>query len=74
MFGREFAATLTDKQPRTLTEHDVAERRAAVSAGIVALLPQLRAFSQSLAKNRHQAEDLMQTAIQRALAQRGPGR
>jgi RNA polymerase sigma-70 factor (ECF subfamily) len=63
----QFVAALTDEQPRILTEHDVAERHAAVSAGIVAFLPQLRAFSQSLAKNRHQAEDLMQTAIQRAL-------
>ena len=67
MLGGESATMLTGEKPPTLTEYDAAERRAAVSAGIVALLPQLRAFSHSLTKNRHQAEDLMQTAIQRAL-------
>jgi len=60
--------TLAGDKPRILTEHDGAERHAAVSAGIVAFLPQLRAFAYSLTKNRHQAEDLMQTAMQRALA------
>jgi RNA polymerase sigma-70 factor (ECF subfamily) len=61
------AATLATHVFPALTGRDVADRHAAVSAGIVTYLPDLRAFANSLARNRHQADDLMQSAIQRAL-------
>jgi RNA polymerase sigma-70 factor (ECF subfamily) len=50
-----------------LTESDAAARHAAVCAGAVRYLPDLRAFANSLAANRHQADDLVQSAILRAL-------
>jgi len=43
------------------------DRHAAVCAGAIKYLPDLRAFARSLAANRHQADDLVQTAILRAL-------
>jgi RNA polymerase sigma-70 factor (ECF subfamily) len=53
--GSEFA---------TVTPED---RHAAVCAGAIKYLPDLRAFARSLAVNGHQADDLVQTAILRAL-------
>jgi RNA polymerase sigma-70 factor (ECF subfamily) len=44
------------------------ERHAAVCAGAIRYLPDLRAFARSLAGNSHQADDLVQSAILRALA------
>jgi RNA polymerase sigma-70 factor (ECF subfamily) len=41
---------------------------AAVCAGAVKYLPELRAFARALASNRHQADDLVQGAVMRALA------
>jgi RNA polymerase sigma-70 factor (ECF subfamily) len=50
-----------------LSTGDAAERHAAVCAGAVEYLPDLRAFARSLSSNRHQADDLVQGAILRAL-------
>jgi RNA polymerase sigma-70 factor (ECF subfamily) len=44
-----------------------AERHAAVCAGAIKYLPDLRAYARSLAVNGHQADDLVQGAILRAL-------
>jgi RNA polymerase sigma-70 factor (ECF subfamily) len=44
------------------------DRHAAVSAGAIKYLPDLRAFARSLTGNSHQADDLVQTAILRALS------
>lgn len=44
------------------------ERHAAVCAGAIKYLPDLRAFARSLAGNGHQADDLVQSAILRALS------
>jgi RNA polymerase sigma-70 factor (ECF subfamily) len=38
-----------------------------ISEGIVALLPRLRRFARSLSRNQHDADDLVQLAIERAL-------
>jgi RNA polymerase sigma-70 factor, ECF subfamily len=38
---------------------------------LVALLPRLRRFARALARDRHDADDLVQTAIERALAAAG---
>lgn len=46
---------------------DIAERHAAVWAGVVEYLPDLRGFARSLTPNRHHAEDLVQGAVVRAL-------
>lgn len=43
------------------------DRHAAVCAGAVKYLPELRAFARGLAGNSHLADDLVQTAIMRAL-------
>jgi RNA polymerase sigma-70 factor (ECF subfamily) len=51
----------------TLPQYDAAERFAAVCDGAVLYLPNLRAFANSLAKNRHQADDLVQATILCAL-------
>jgi RNA polymerase sigma-70 factor, ECF subfamily len=50
-----------------LTQSDAADRYAAVCDGAVKYLPDLRAFAKSLAGNLHQADDLVQGAILRAL-------
>jgi RNA polymerase sigma-70 factor (ECF subfamily) len=66
-------ATLTNRAlhaealAKALTQSDVADRHAAVCDGAVRYLPDLRAFAKSLAANRHQADDLVQGAILRAL-------
>jgi RNA polymerase sigma-70 factor (ECF subfamily) len=52
---------------KILTKGDAADRYAAVCAGAVRYLPDLRAFANSLAASRHQADDLVQSAILRAL-------
>ena len=47
-----------------------------ISEGIVALLPRLRRFARSLSRNQHDADDLVQSAVERAwrhLAQLKPG-
>ena len=49
----------------TITPED---RHAAVCAGAIKYLPDLRAFARSLAGNNHQADDLVQSAILRALS------
>ncbi len=49
----------------TVTPED---RHAAVCAGAIKYLPDLRAFARSLAGNNHQADDLVQSAILRALS------
>jgi RNA polymerase sigma-70 factor (ECF subfamily) len=49
----------------TVTPED---RHAAVCAGAIKCLPDLRAFARSLAGNSHHADDLVQTAILRALS------
>jgi len=46
---------------------DAAERYAAVCEGVVEYLPDLRAFAYSLDRNHHQADDLVQSAVLRAL-------
>jgi RNA polymerase sigma-70 factor (ECF subfamily) len=46
---------------------DAAERHAAVCAGAIEYLPDLRAFARSLSSSPHQADDLVQGAILRAL-------
>jgi RNA polymerase sigma-70 factor, ECF subfamily len=51
-----------------LSAGDAAERHAAVCAGAVRYLPDLRAFARSLASNSHQADDLVQGAILRGLS------
>jgi RNA polymerase sigma-70 factor (ECF subfamily) len=38
-----------------------------ISEGIVALLPRLRRFARSLSRNQHDADDLTQLAVERAL-------
>jgi RNA polymerase sigma-70 factor (ECF subfamily) len=53
--------------PRVLSADDAAQRHAAVCAGAVKHLPDLRAFARSLSSNGHQADDLVQGAILRAL-------
>jgi RNA polymerase sigma-70 factor, ECF subfamily len=50
-----------------LSAADTAERHAVVCAGAVKHLPELRAFARSLTSNGHQADDLAQGAILRAL-------
>jgi RNA polymerase sigma-70 factor (ECF subfamily) len=50
-----------------LTECEVAERHAAVCAGAVMYLPDLRIFAKGMSANRHQADDLVQSTILRAL-------
>jgi RNA polymerase sigma-70 factor (ECF subfamily) len=57
----------SDAPVQALTERDVADRHAAVCAGAVKHLRDLRAFANGLAANRHQADDLVQSAILRAL-------
>jgi RNA polymerase sigma-70 factor (ECF subfamily) len=57
----------TGGESEALTQSDAAERYAAVCEGVVRYLPNLRAFAKSLNNNRHQAEDLVQSAILRAL-------
>jgi RNA polymerase sigma-70 factor (ECF subfamily) len=57
----------TEAPVQVLTARDVAERHAAVCAGAVTHLRDLRAFANGLAGNRHQADDLVQSAILRAL-------
>jgi RNA polymerase sigma-70 factor (ECF subfamily) len=57
-------ATIPVTAPATITPED---RHAAVCAGAIKYLPDLRAFARSLAANQHQADDLVQTAILRAL-------
>jgi RNA polymerase sigma-70 factor (ECF subfamily) len=52
---------------RVLSASDMAERHGAVCAGAVKYLPDLRAFARSLSSSRHQADDLVQGAIVRAL-------
>lgn len=37
-----------------------------ISDGIVALLPRLRRFARSLSRNQHDADDLVQTVVERA--------
>jgi len=54
-------------QVEALTERDAAERFAAVCDGAVRYLPNLRAFANSLARDRHLADDLVQATILRAL-------
>ncbi len=61
--GPEFAA-IPATESATVTPE---ERHAAVCAGAIKYLPDLRAFARSLAANQHQADDLVQTAILRAL-------
>ena len=39
--------------------------------GLIELLPRLRRFARALARNTHDADDLVQTAIERALAHAG---
>ena len=46
---------------------DAVERYAAVCDGVVRYFPDLRAFANSLARDRHQADDLVQATILRAL-------
>jgi RNA polymerase sigma-70 factor (ECF subfamily) len=41
-----------------------------ISEGIVALLPRLRRFARSLSRNQHDADDLTQLAVERALRNR----
>jgi RNA polymerase sigma factor (sigma-70 family) len=55
--------------PRTeaLTEGEMAARHAAVCAGAVMYLPDLRVFAKGMSANRHQADDLVQSTILRAL-------
>jgi RNA polymerase sigma-70 factor (ECF subfamily) len=50
-----------------LTECEVAERHAAVCAGAVMYSPDLKAFANGMSANRHQADDLVQSTILRAL-------
>jgi RNA polymerase sigma-70 factor (ECF subfamily) len=50
-----------------LSERDIAERHQAVCDGAVKHLQDLRLFARSLAGNRSQADDLVQSAIMRAL-------
>lgn len=52
---------------QALTQSDLAERYQAVCDGAVRYLPDLRAFANSLARNPHQADDLAQSTILRAL-------
>jgi len=52
---------------QALSADDAAERHAAVCAGAVEYLPDLRAFARSMASNGHQADDLVQGAILRGL-------
>jgi len=52
---------------QVLTQSDLAERYAAVCEGAVRYLPDLRAFANALARNPHQADDLAQSTIVRAL-------
>jgi RNA polymerase sigma-70 factor (ECF subfamily) len=54
-------------QVSTLTQSDLAERHAAVCDGAVRYLPDLRAFANSLTRDRHQADDLLQATLLRAL-------
>ncbi len=61
--GPEFAAIPATESATATPE----ERHAAVCAGAIKYLPDLRAFARSLAANQHQADDLVQTAILRAL-------
>ena len=56
-----------DAEQSAAPAYDAAERHAAVCAGVVKHLPDLRAFARSLAANWHQADDLVQGAIARAL-------
>jgi hypothetical protein len=50
-----------------LTQCEVAERHAAVCAGAVLYLPDLRLFAKGMAANQHQADDLVQSTILHAL-------
>lgn len=63
--GRDSAKAAT--RTEALTECEVAERHAAVRAGAVMYLPDLRVFAKGMAANRHQADDLVQSTILRAL-------
>ncbi|GAB2178435.1 sigma-70 family RNA polymerase sigma factor [Dongia sp. agr-C8] len=51
----------------SLSETETAERHAVVWASVVEYLPDLRAFANALVGSRHQADDLVQVAILRAL-------
>jgi RNA polymerase sigma-70 factor (ECF subfamily) len=53
--------------PQTLSKRELAKRHAAVCAGAVKLMPDLRAFAGGLASSPQQADDLVQIAIMRAL-------
>jgi RNA polymerase sigma-70 factor (ECF subfamily) len=54
-------------EAEAIAQTDAAERYAAVCEQAVRHLPNLRAFAHSLAKDRHQADDLVQATILRAL-------
>jgi RNA polymerase sigma-70 factor, ECF subfamily len=61
--------TFADPVPQVddVAEVDTAERYAAVCDQVVRYLPNLRAFANSLARDPHQADDLVQSTILRAL-------
>jgi RNA polymerase sigma-70 factor (ECF subfamily) len=54
-------------QVEAVAETDAAQRLAAVCEGAVRYLPNLRAFANSLARDPHLADDLVQATILRAL-------
>jgi hypothetical protein len=57
------AALASTGETQSLSTTDAADRHAAVCAGAVECLPELRAFARSLSSSRHHADDLVQGAI-----------